>query len=97
MNYDLTKQLKDAGLKFPSNDGCSNCWGDLGKGCSDECGRERFPTLSELIEACGDDFRSLKKVKNGAFSWCASSKGQDIYDKTAEESVANLYLVLHKK
>lgn len=45
MTYELAKQLKDAG--FPQNGTPLNM--------------VNYADLSELIEACGDDFRNLEK------------------------------------
>lgn len=53
------------------------------------------PTLSELIEACGDRFGHLQK--NYKRPWATFSVLEEAclgYGDTPEESVANLYLVL---
>lgn len=62
--------------------------------------------LSELIEACGDDFESLVKREE---DWAAyvtedAYKGDCVYDccgyrigSTPEEAVAKLWLALNKK
>lgn len=68
------------------------------------------PTLSELIEACGDGFRCLEKcfknseTKCGLVNvaceedgWMAVATTCDFFAKTQEEAVANLYLSLHEK
>lgn len=62
------------------------------------------PTLSELIEACGDDFEMLRKIfhyPNGVFlHWfaeCTNKKGICTEGFTPEEAVANVWLVLNKK
>lgn len=55
MTYDLAKQLKDAGFPQTKTDGTLKNGHYIAEGrepCFD-------PTLSELIEACGDDFYSL--------------------------------------
>ena len=59
------------------------------------------PTLSELIEACGDDFRWLDRFSlNGEVMFRASSGG--LHDhvtqgRTPEEAVAQLWLKINRK
>lgn len=58
ISYELAKQLNDAGFRsisreFVKPDGGYYDWSDM------VTGGERVPTLSELIEACGDSFRHL--------------------------------------
>ena len=100
MNYTLAKQLKEAG--FPWNPGeCGHCktyWNDP----------IWYPTLSELIEACGDKFWGLSRTTlysnpENQF-WRASSipekdREQEIRTrgKTPEEAVANLWLELKER
>ena len=96
MDYKLAKQLKDAGFpklqtmctvgKFPHDE----------KDCN---GRDEVPTLSELIDACGDDLRCLNNLSDmnrwdaiGADSLELIGEGV-----TPEESVAKLYLQLNKQ
>ncbi len=60
------------------------------------------PTLSELIEACGDEFDSLKRLP-ASNSWVALRMHDGENDQvpcfgaTPEEAVANLYLAINKK
>lgn len=109
MNYEIAKELKEAG--FPQNPHNHNeapdSWfdedGDLRDyvgGLSDEnyCYN---PTLSELIEACGEDFGELCKDEE---DWYCTpnfiSTGVDILvqsGSTPEEAVARLWLALNKK
>lgn len=63
-----------------------------------------FPTLSELIESCGDGFCSLHLCARGfkVYGWRDSENevGIDNFEEvglTPEEAVANLYLALNKK
>lgn len=97
MDYELAKQLKDAGFKllepvekkiilFDFPDSTQYC----------------EPTLSGLIEACGNDFDFLQREEG--YEWYAHGKKQDIeygsdkeYAKTPEEAVAKLWLELNKK
>lgn len=57
-----------------------------------------FPTLPELIEACGIGFFELRRE---SFEWQVRGKGENgwIYGggSTPEEAVANLWLELNKK
>lgn len=111
--YELAKKLKDAG--FPQN-GERLVILAIGKTSKvaqkypyvlkDDNELAYTPTLSELIEACGDNFlfiqNSFPKTNE---PWTASSYiliGQDeadmyTYGKNPEEAVANLWLELHKK
>lgn len=106
MNYDLAKKLKDAG--FPNirigdyfNHTVGSHSDDRG-GDSDYlcyCNKDKLPTLSELIEACGPLFNSLHQLGNG--KWCADDsriqKQTHYSGSTPDEAVANLYMALHEK
>ena len=107
MNYDLAKKLKDAG--FPQGIGC-HMYGEFinQDGIGDEFSNERNaypPTLSELIEACGDGFgflaRGDEKVIQERVPWVCAKAFLDwntrCTGKTPEEAVANLWLKLNKK
>ncbi len=65
MDYKLAKELKEAGFPFPWEDG------DGGKFIE-------HPTLSELIEACGEEFDCLERNTNlmatseGVVAWAAT-------------------------
>lgn len=53
------------------------------------CNKDKFPTLSELIEACGKNFAGLSRtLKN---EYCAVGESGDIamYSKTPEEAIKN--------
>lgn len=111
MNYDLAKKLKDAGfplkgadttttseLVFTSPTSTAHYW--------------ILPTLSELIEACGEIFLWKWETK-----WCAGyhepsdnhgewddcyidlsfKEGEIGYGETPEIAVANLWLALNQK
>lgn len=106
IDYELAQELKDAG--FPLQEctlkGCYYSGGSL-----DEDGKNyHYPTLSELIEACGDEFESLYKLEGGT----RSVKGNDViggyecmprkescgwsWGSTPEEAVAKLWLAINK-
>lgn len=95
MTYELCKQLKDAGLEVLQHSYCNNCEYDSREGSY------HVPTLSELIEACGDKFHALLARGNGGDdNWEARSEGQfgsRVTGSTPEEAVASLYLKLHEK
>lgn len=87
MTYELAGKLKDAG--FPKNFSV----------LSFECGDD-FPTLSELIEACGNSFGQLERINNwNTIEWYATNNIKDIETEicsTPEEAVARLWLALNK-
>lgn len=58
-----------------------------------------IPTLSELIEECGDSlFNLIKRVdgRDWACNWYEYNNSMAIYGSTPEEAVANLWLELNK-
>lgn len=105
MNYELAKQLKDAGfpkiiLVCDNTDIEHMCRADM-----NDCvmGSLNNPTLSELIEACGDKFWSLFRTNNALGNWEATDKNNNgwinnirVFGNTPEESVAQLWLSLNK-
>lgn len=100
MNYELAKKLKEAGfandIDIPGTQtsrGSKTLWLYGPKGVpSDEM--VYVPTLSELIEACGEKFDFLANNRNGV--WQASGgEVQDRQGQTPEEAVANLWLALN--
>jgi len=84
---ELAKQLKDAGFK-PISFGVM----ELPDGTKVTF-NERFPTLSELIEACGDKIDGLQR---GFGKWYAVTTTSSKEGNTPEEAVANLWLELNK-
>ena len=104
MNYELAKQLKDAG--FPQDFvECDYCRAKPGSpvlcaGCLYRRAAEpKIPTLSELIEACGDKLQVLWKRDDGwlAKSW-VGHQHTDYHEslgKTPDEAVARLWLALN--
>lgn len=111
ITYELAKKLKDAG--FPQGTGKDGEHHECphkefyqdsaililhGTECNDWV---YFPILSELIEACGDEF--LKLVKSYKYGWEAvqvlNPKKKRIrgIGNSPEEAVANLWLELSKK
>ena len=86
ISYSLAKQLKDAGFPFKEVD------------TNFELHPSTYPTLSELIEACGENI--VLNIGYNGYTWAK----QDInvldfkmgVGKTPEKAVANLYLELNK-
>jgi hypothetical protein len=98
MNYELAKELKDAGF---SQCGKGEFIGVSG-GLIDHSGDVYVPTLEEIIEACGHGIWNLTKTNEAVTYWHASNGLRDReckygYGTTPEEAVANLWLALSKK
>jgi hypothetical protein len=102
MKYELAKQLKDAG--FPLQAASMEDGNDskrkhqifyYGKDSFDSDGAWLYPTLSELIEACEEDFEMLVQ-RNTHQCWGAvGGSHRDERGKLPEEAVAKLWLALH--
>lgn len=100
MNYELAKKLKDAGWIFRE---VRHPLVAMELGMVDFGGIKYYhPTLSELIEACGDKFFWLNRLdRMGNVRWTTefmedeNSSGEPLYP-TPEEAVANLWLTLHE-
>lgn len=104
MNYELAKKLKEAGLpQKPQNAFSSNQY------FNDDDGEYYLPNLGELIEACGDRFRTLiycgcEKCKWNVHGdeeidgWNEKDDWRGSFNgSTPEEAVAELWLKLNKK
>jgi hypothetical protein len=99
MNYELAKELKEAG--FPQ--GVGTYLDEKGAGYyKHRPGTVCIPTLSELIEACGGWFHEL--IKRNDDSWYAGTKLEDNRPRyatgigsTPEEAVARLWIALQEK
>lgn len=123
LNYELAKQLKDAGFK------CEGYFGVTENNKLVESDSEygwvaakegnylyedfqtviEIPTLSELIEACGENFGTLSQYSfpgtdgNKFLASCQYKPGDiqqkytDAEGSTPEEAVARLWLALNKK
>ena len=98
MNYELAEELELAGFQKPTKyEGHMLYKSDI---------EETYaPTLSELIEACGDRFEELNRVGHHKKPrWIVSSfpceecgwkDMHTIGGETPEEAVAKLWLALH--
>ena len=103
MNYELAKELKDAGFPFKEHHPAMGMENIIDFGDGEDY---KVPTLSELIEACGNEFLSLTQISKVLFKenwrceWLSNDDEcveEDIYGKTPEEAVAKLWLELNKK
>lgn len=103
MNYELAKQLKDAG--YEQKNSCTVCphnllgnfpiyLNDILHYCYEAEELCYTPTLSELIEACGDEFFALSRLKE---DWTVTKERFYSNGSTPEEAVAKLWLALNKK
>ncbi len=114
ITYELAKQLKDAGFPQELEEGqlywLSDASGVAIAGSNDgflasHTPAVKDPTLSELIEACGDGFVYLNRVHGG--DWVAGTHntpfegtlGVSNYESgiTPKEAVAKLWLEINKK
>lgn len=98
ISYELAKELKDAG--FPQELGNADLVVSDGGEVVDPKSISFLPTLSELIEACGEKFGRLEALHNQN-RWLASAPwvtpgGYDTDGVTPEEAVARLWLALNK-
>jgi hypothetical protein len=110
MDYELAKQLKDAG--FPFDKRCEYAYETTEDGLGEcaYCDRTTLgfgghvtllPTLSELIEALGEDFSALKVYHEPEVEWVAMTEykasfiEQNYRAKTPEEAVAKLWIAIH--
>jgi hypothetical protein len=104
MNYKLATKLKKAGFPQEFKKGDWICYHGIESTMEKTCdcygdALYYYPTLSELIEACGDGFENLT-LKNE--KWLCNYfedqeivfESQDSEGSTPEEAVANLYLKL---
>lgn len=101
MDYELAKELRDAG--FPQQIEGANGDGYFIR--QRGCGECRVPTLSELIEACGayislqsPQYLGGEAEKDGY--WRAIGRNGTrctSFGKTAKEAVARLWLALNKE
>ena len=125
VNYDLAKKLKDSGFPqvgdsrfcFVEGNPMVLCFGIEYWSNGDEVSRKMLmppnalyvPTLSELIEACGESLDFIKRGDKDLLSslldkeeiatdWVAGTKDLKLlkFGQTPEEAVANLWLALNK-
>jgi hypothetical protein len=108
MTYVLAKELRDAGFPqalwtgntyYPHANGVVYIWTEDPEPYElEDTGSAKVPSLSELIEACGDKFLSL--VKDKEYGWLARDAiegNAPILGSNPEEAVAWLWLALNCK
>jgi hypothetical protein len=100
MTYELARKLKDAGFPQTKTDGTFRNGHYVVEGkepCFD-------PTLTELIEACGDDFYSLVYGLDDDWRCYSEASFGELFGlsmktgegSSPEEAVAKLWLALHQ-
>jgi hypothetical protein len=97
MNYQLARELKDAGFPQAGN---GRWTGDPNKLVWESGDRVYVPTLEELIERCRRDLESLsQELSLAGDEWIASTFGgsdsKSARGKTPAEAVARLWLALY--
>lgn len=102
IKYELAKKLKDAGFtQDVAHPIYISVKGGVGMKGDSESTYARIPTLSELIEACGEDLNSMNIVdQDGKRLWVAHCCEREDHAQSApslEEAVANLWLGLNVK
>ena len=116
MTYELAIKLKDAGWNLrvisveevklhgllDDNTNKQILLGENGwSKAPDSLGYYLVPTLSELIEACGDKLESLNKIISVSYGvengWRVRDDNGTIHSQydTPEDAVANLWLAIH--
>ena len=99
MKYELAKELKEAGFPMTPYQGGLLCVNGKTVMGFDDGTYYLLPSLSELIEACGEEFWNL--TYDGG-EWHTNFTQGSEYDfgetegKTPEEAVARLWLALNK-
>ena len=101
MDIELAKKLKEAGFPFKER------YLESHNGESSELQWDNadweYPTLSELIEACGKRFKFLERIQmvddtdDGIEIWFRCNDNTMTDSHFPEEAVATLWLVLNKK
>lgn len=98
-SYELAKKLKDAGFPQRNVGLCKHeIWGANMRRESCDCiegDTATVPSLSELIEACGDNLINLTKEDTGWSTNATEEYAGDTQGNTPEEAVANLWLALN--
>lgn len=107
LDYKLAKELKDSGFPQEGGDYFDFWLDEGGNGFTRDFKGEipkdtpRIPTLSELIEACGDRFGYLARFEkgnpDGDWQMISRDSVEIVWSITPEEAVAKLWLALNKK
>lgn len=99
MNYELAKELKDAGFPQKHETARGMSIGFPGTVLTDSLTYEDAyaPTLSELIVACGERFGVLHTWEGGWLAGTPENHSLGAKGATPEEAVARLFLALNPK
>ena len=101
ISYDLAKRLNDAGLEQNGDGHVIFPDGHIEPAGSGFDGAMYVPTLSELIEACGDRIDTIGRYRKKWFATGKKSRTHYIattgHFDTPEIAVAQLWLALNKK
>jgi len=100
MKYELAKELKDAGypVGYSDKDYQIGFVANLDARNGQHADYFTGLSLSELIEACGENLESIIQRGNGeGDNWETRSKTTRYNATTIEEAVARLWLALNKK
>lgn len=99
MNYELAKELKEAGFLQGGEGDYSQGEPDAFLGEPYKSRNVYYPTLEELIEACGDGIEELKAIRNDlvGWKWEAHTDSYCMVGQTPNEAVSRLWLTLNKK
>ena len=93
MNYEIAKQLKDAGFTFREEmSGQGNCYYCGRPGIEIDGTQYYIPNDSELIDAFDTVFLDIEKLKDG---WGCNDHYYRENGKTLEEALTNLWLTLY--
>lgn len=102
LKYALATTLKEAGFPQGVGNYACQCGESIivtdGKTAWCKCGELAYtPTLSELIEACGEKFKGLEKLTDTIWGAYISSDEapENSLGHSPEEAVAYLWLALH--
>jgi hypothetical protein len=112
MDYELARQLKEAGFPIKKANGAEEAdfiaknYGIVSMAVIDSV-LYKLPTLTELIEACGEGFFAISHwpegwtaeggpiIGDGNKNWTAQIQCKNL--PSAEEAVAKLWIALNKK
>jgi hypothetical protein len=99
MTYEVAKELKGAGFPFSERWTITEAFGAT---VQTKEGTQQVPTLSYLLEACGDEFEGIQHgvmtEDDGSRLWYAATYDNKVVERgpTPEEAVARLWLALNK-
>lgn len=82
MDYELAKELKDAGFPFKRNTHTHTLW---------------WPTLEELIAQLAGNFYTLERISDTSFQAHSPVYNNYEIGSTASIALARLWLALNKK